>query len=128
MEPRIQPLHYDYTEFALAKAFFFRAWCEFARERGALLPIDLSGACKYGSLFMHDLYGGVIEGHYAHQYNRIAGRLVDLSHDASDVGAMREPYSHDPAYFDIPEYRVALIACQPRVDRWVSAYLLETGS
>ncbi|MGZ4978496.1 MAG: transcriptional regulator, partial [Methylobacter sp.] len=85
-------LAYSYERFAQAKVFVFRKWCEQAAERGALAPSDLSGSCKYGSLFMNQVFGGTICGHYEHQYNVIGGRIVDLSHDAIDVGRITNPY------------------------------------
>jgi hypothetical protein len=119
---------YNYTQFAHAKDFVFRMWCALAAERLQRLPQDLSGACKYGSLFMQQIFGGSIEGHYAHQFNRIDTRVVDLSHDALDVSRMRTPYLHDAEYFDIPEYRIALQACGPRVDSWAQAFMREAGA
>lgn len=118
-------LVYSYANFARAKAFVFRKWCEHARACQQPVPLDLSGACKYGSLFMQQVFGGVIEGHYQHQFNRIDGRLVDLGHDAADVGAMRTPYLHEPDYFDLPEQRASLASCRTRVDAWVREFLGE---
>lgn len=118
-------LVYSYEYFALAKVFVFRKWCERAVERGMITPIDLSGACKYGSLFMNRVFGGVICGHYEHQYNIIEGRIVDLSHDAIDVGKMTNPYLHEPDYFAIPEKQAALNLCVPRVELWVMQFLVE---
>lgn len=117
------PIAYSPARFADAKAFVFRLWCELALERQAPVPSDLSGACKYGSLFVQGVFGGVIEGHYAHQFNRIDGRLIDLGHDALDVGRMRNPYLHDADYFLIPEYRDRLARCAPRVEAWVAGFL-----
>ena len=118
-------LDYSYAHFALAKSFVFRKWCDLATERGLVLPVDLSGACKYGSLFMHGVFGGSIRGHYQHQYNHIDGRTVDLSHDAADVGAMGQPYLHEPDYFALPSLRSSLDACVPRVNEWVIEFLIE---
>ncbi len=53
-------LAYSYERFAQAKVFVFRKWCETAAERHALTPTDLSGSCKYGSLFMNQVFGGTI--------------------------------------------------------------------
>lgn len=118
-------LAYSYERFALAKAFVFRKWCERALERGATPPSDLSGACKYGSLFMNQVFGGSICGHYEHQYNLIGGRIVDLSHDALDVGRIGNPYLHEPEFFAIPKKMASLDACLPRVDAWVVQFLEE---
>ena len=116
---------YSYQHFAQAKDFVFRRWGDMAEEGQRLAPTDLSGACKYGSLFTQQIFGGTIQGHYQHQFNRVDGRLVDLSHDARDVGLMLHPYLHEAGYFEIPEYQAQLSACLPRVEAWVAAFLLE---
>ncbi len=118
---------YTTEGFAHAKAFVFQRWCEMAAEQDRPPPGDLSGACKYGSLFVREVFGGVIEGHYAHQFNRLDGRLVDLSHDALDVGRMRQPYLNDADYFRIPEYQLRLDACMPRVQGWVRGFMQAHG-
>ena len=116
-------LPYSYARFAEAKAFFFGKWCDAATDRHESPPHDLSGACKYGSLFMQCVFGGGLRGHYEHQYNFIQGRLVDLSHDAVDVGRMRDPYQHEPTYFDVPELQASLAGCLPRAERWAAEFL-----
>ncbi|GAB6141585.1 hypothetical protein JCM14076_23140 [Methylosoma difficile] len=116
-------LAYSYERFSQSKVFVFGKWCEQANERGIARPDDLSGACKYGSLFVAQVFGGCIRGHYQHQYNHIGGRIVDLSHDALDVGKMDNPYLHEPDYFAIPEKRAALNRCLPRVEAWVSEFI-----
>jgi len=118
-------LAYSYERFAQAKVFVFRKWCEQAADRGAITPTDLSGSCKYGSLFMNQVFGGAIHGHYEHQYNLIGGRIVDLSHDAIDVGRISNPYLHEPDYFAIPEKQASLNGCLPRVEGWVVEFLVE---
>ncbi|MGZ5077117.1 MAG: transcriptional regulator [Methylobacter sp.] len=118
-------LAYSYERFAQAKVFVFRKWCEQAAERGVAPPTDLSGSCKYGSLFMNRVFGGSICGHYEHQYNLIGGRIVDLSHDAMDVGRISDPYLHEPDFFNIPQKQASLNGCLPRVERWVSQFLEE---
>lgn len=120
-------LGYSFTHFAHAKEFAFRMWKDFASERNLPSPIDLSGACKFDSLFVQYVFGGEIEGHYEHQYNRIDGRIVDLSHDSADVGRMHQPYLHEPGFFDIPEQQAALASCRPRAQRWMQAFLVEVA-
>jgi hypothetical protein len=116
-------LAYTYDRFAQAKVFVFGKWCERAIERGTLRPTDLSGSCKYGSLFMNRVFGGSICGHYEHQYNIIGGRIVDLSHDALDVGRIKNPYLHEPDFFAIPEKQASLDRCLPLVERWAVQFI-----
>ena len=70
-------------------------------------------------------FGGTICGHYEHQYNVIGGRIVDLSHDAIDVGRITNPYLHEPGFFAIPEKQASLNGCLPRVGRWVAQFMAE---
>ena len=121
-------LAYSYERFAQAKVFVFRQWCGRAAERHRPPPADLSGACKYGSLFMNEVFGGAIHGHYQHQYNIIGGRIVDLGHDALDVGKISNPYLHEPDFFAIPEKQAALAACLPRVRQWAALFLAEIAA
>jgi hypothetical protein len=125
IDQREAQIPYSHLNFALAKDFVFRMWCDLALERQIAAPDDLSGACKYGSLFVSQVFGGSIEGHYAHQFNRIGGRIIDLSHDARDVGLMHNPYLHDPEYFAIAEYQARLLLCLPRAERWAEDFMRE---
>jgi len=121
--PQTGRLPYTYENFAKAKVFVFGKWRENAVDGKRIQPTDLSGSCKYGSLFMLYVFGGTIRGHYEHQFNFINGRLVDLSHDAVDVGRMSNPYLHEPEYFVIPEFRAALTQCMPRAEQWAEEFL-----
>ena len=118
-------LRYTYENFAHAKLFLFGKWCESAIKRQIAQPTDLSGACKYGSLFMQSVFGGGIRGYFEHQYNFIDGRLVDLSHDAADVGNMNNPYLHESEYFFVPELQVSLAQCLPRSEDWAEEFIEE---
>jgi hypothetical protein len=111
-------------EFDQAKKFVFGKWCERASERGEIAPLDLSRSCKYGSLFMYMVFGGEIQGNYQHQYNFIEGQIIDLSHDAADVIAMREPYHHEAELFGIDEHVASMQTCHPRVEGWVADFML----
>lgn len=121
--PRDARVAYSYTRFAAAKAWFFERWVAWAAEREAVAPQDLSGSCRYGSIFVQAVFGGTICGHYAHQYNLIDGRVVDLSHDALDVGRMRHAYLHEPEYFKLPELQTSLASCRPRAERWAGEFI-----
>ena len=117
---------YSYERFAQAKIFVFRKWCDQAKDRGLLPPADLSGSCKYGSLFMNQSFS-VARYTVIMNINTISsgGRIVDLSHDAIDVGRITNPYLHEPDYFAIPEKRASLNKCLPRVEGWVIEFLAE---
>ncbi len=125
--PRAARRAYTYGAFASAKGWFYLRWSAWSDERGLPPPADLSGSCKYGSLFMQSVYGGGIRGHFAHQYNFIDGRVVDLSHDALDVGRMRQPYLHEPDYFLVPQLQQALAGCAPRALRWAAEFVVDGG-
>jgi hypothetical protein len=112
------------TEMLLARGFVFAKWRERARERGESPPVDLSHSCKYGTLFMRTVFGGVIAGNYQHQFNVIDGRIVDLSDDAADVRRLSFPYDHEPELFGIPEHIASMDGCQARVDTWVAEFRL----
>jgi hypothetical protein len=114
---------YNYGSFAAAKSWMFDQWTDFAAERGLARPVDLSGSCKYGSIFVQSVFGGSIRGHFEHQYNFLGGRLVDMSHDALDVGRMRNPYLHEPEYFNIPELQTSLATCVARAERWADEFV-----
>ncbi len=113
----------DLHELELARTFVYGKWCEFALERGAARPPDLSGSCKYGSLFMRRIYGGIIAGNYQHQYNLIDGRIVDLSQDSADVLALRRPYLHEPELFTTDEHVASMAGCGPRVESWAAEFI-----
>jgi len=121
-------LPYTDENFKAAKVFVFGKWCEEAVGQPDKVPLDLSGACKYGSLFMQRVFGGAIRGHYEHQYNFIEGQRVDLSHEAQDVARMRHPYRHEPSYFLVPELQASLASCLPRAQRWADEFLAEQSA
>jgi hypothetical protein len=77
---------------------------------------------------MQSVFGGAIRGHFEHQYNFIDGRLVDLSHDAIDVGNMSSPYLHEPEYFGVPEVQASLATCIPRSQRWANDFIQGRGA
>jgi len=112
------------AELGLARQFVFTKWLERAHQRGEAVPVDLSHSCKYGTLFMCTVFGGVIAGNYQHQFNIIDDRIVDLSDTATDVLALLRPYFEEPELFYIAEHRASMKACQPRIDEWVREYLL----
>jgi hypothetical protein len=112
------------AEMARARRFVFAKWCERAHERGEAPPVDLSHSCKYGTLFMHTVFGGMIAGNYQHQFNVINGCIVDLSDGAADVLRLAFPYDHEPELFGIAEHMASMDGCQSRVDAWAAEFRL----
>jgi hypothetical protein len=118
------PLILTRAEILLAREFVFVKWCERAQERGEAPPVDLSRSCKYGTLFMHTVFGGTIAGNYQHQFNVIDDRIVDLSDGAADVALLSFPYRHDPDLFGVAEHIASMDGCRPRVDVWAAEFRL----
>ena len=106
-----------------AKRFVLRKWRERSEERGYPRPNDLSGACKFASLFVQQVFGGKLRGNEWHQFVVREGIVIDLAEDVEDVKAMPHPYRHDRSFWNNPEHRESLSSCTPRVKRWVEEFL-----
>ena len=111
-----------------ARALALDHWRERARENGLLEPADLSSACKFCALFAKALFGGSIDGHYEHLFNRIGGEILDLSAASADVGGMDAPYRTDLEFLASEDLHYSLETCIPRVRSWVAAYTAATAS
>jgi hypothetical protein len=72
-------------------------------------PVNLDGSCKFASLFVKIAFGGVVEGAWGHQYNKVGGERVDLS--AEEFSDMQ----HDEEFFGNEEHLDSLRNCLPRV-------------
>lgn len=110
----------------LAKNFFMDKWRERAKETGRSIPTDLSGACKFGSLFAQAVFGGTLQGNYNHQFVVLDnGIRIDLGEDAQDRLSFSDDgewYNHDDAFFNNPEHLESMTSCKPRVQRWVKEW------
>lgn len=114
---------------AQAKVFVLRKWLERAQERGSSLPADLSGSCKFSSMFAQRIFGGEIRGNYDHQYVQLPdGRIIDLNIDAADVSALDDPHHHDSEFWGGPDHVESMASCRPRVDQWVAEFLRQGKS
>ena len=110
----------------LARDFVYDSWCERSRELGyspAFMPSDLSGSCKFSSLFVQRVFGGTVEANYHHCFNRIDGVVIDLNEHAMDVLSMDNPYLHDEVFANDPEFHESLESCLPRVEKWASEFI-----
>lgn len=109
-----------------AKKFILEKWQERAVERKAKMPEDLSGACKFASLFAARVFGGELVGNSNHQFVRLHGEILDLTDGASSFAEWRQkginPYRHDQEFWGNPEHLASMESCLPRVDGWVSAW------
>lgn len=106
--------------------FVYEKWCQRANERNQAQPDDLSYSCKFSSLFIKMIFGGIIEGNEHHQYNVIDGKIWDLSSQSHDVLMLKEKdidaYYHDVYFFANDEHLESLQSCMPRVMGWASEY------
>jgi hypothetical protein len=104
-----------------------QGWKERAIERGQLEPLDLSSSCKFSSALVRTLFGGTIEGTHEHQFNRIAGAIVDINRDAQDVSALRargiDPHQHDRRFIGSRDHIDSMLSCMPRVRVWATRSL-----
>lgn len=117
----------EMTSFVLAR------WRERAAEMTLPEPTDLSGSCRFSSLFVQALHGGSIRGYNDHFHVRLpSGLIVDLNTDAADVRAIRErggdPHWHHRAFMGSREVRESFDTCRPRVERWTSQWLAHRSS
>ncbi len=108
-----------------ARAFAAERWAERAREMGLPAPADMSGACKFNSLFVKAVFGGAVAGHYDHLHNVVDGRVVDLQAGAADVRALADPYRNDPDFLWDDDLAYSLGTCLPRVSAWTQGFLAE---
>jgi len=131
-----------------ARAFVMAKWRERARELGLPDPDDLSGSCRFSSMFAQGIFGGELQGNPAHQFVRLDGEVLDLNADARDVRERRaeweaaqrkarigrrldgrewharDPHAHDRRYWWSMENQEALRRCKPRVDSWTREFIV----
>ncbi len=102
-----------------AKLFLSEKWKERAKELKRPEPTDLSGACKFASLFGKEIFGLDIQGNWGHQFNvTLDGKPLDLlGGQTGDVN-----YLHDKKFFGNPEHSKSIESCKPRVMRWVEEF------
>jgi hypothetical protein len=102
-----------------AKAFLSQKWAARAAELGHPVPTDLSGACKFASLFAQALFGGRIRGNWYHQFNELPSEeILDLT--SGSAGS--DDYTHDPIFWRNTEHIQSLNSCTARVESWVMEF------
>lgn len=107
-----------------AKSFLLNKWHDRAKEWGRDIPNDLSGACKFASLFAQKLFGGKIRGNKNHQFVQLEnGKVIDLTDDSRMVKMLKNPYKHDKDFWENnTEIKKSLKSCEPRVEKWVKEF------
>lgn len=105
-------------------------WRRRAAEREFTEPADLSSSCKFSTLLVMLVFGGVIRGNEHHQFNVINGKTVDINADAADVCALKsrgiDVHAHDPYFFGNEEHLESMRSCVPRAKSWAYDYLHQT--
>mgnify|MGYP006352167655 CR=1 FL=1 len=109
---------------AKARAFVWKKWRERADELGRPEPKDLTGACKFASIFARYVFGGTLRGNADHQFLVLAdGKIVDLTSGSSDVFALEEPYRHSSMWWGNRDHVYSLEAADPRASVWAAEFL-----
>lgn len=107
-----------------AKQFIFDKWQQRAVEYGREeVPFDLSGACKFASLFAQQVFGGNLKGNKLHQFVELENQIIDLTAGSRDVASMPTPYHHDKGFWGNAEHMRSLRSCSPRVSDWANEFL-----
>lgn len=110
----------------LARDFVFQKWCERAGERLLPMPDDLSGSCKFSSLFCAEVFGLKMRGNADHQFCiDEQGSIVDLNAGAADVSRLSDPWRHDPIFWNNRDHRASMQSCRPRVALWLQEFALQ---
>lgn len=115
----------DAMSLSIASSVAREGWNERRAERFLMPSKDMSGSCKFGSLFLRALFGGEIRGNSDHQYVIREGRILDLSAKARDVAQLDDPYGHAADWFNDPDLRDSLESCLPRVVTWITRFETE---
>jgi len=123
------PKHYPVNGLWLdrAKTFLLEGWRERAKEKGKTEPKDLSGACKFASLFALEVFGGELRGNSEHQFVRYnSATILDLTEGSSQSAAWSkagvDPFEHDQDFWLNDEHRDSLESCLPRVEAWLEQW------
>jgi hypothetical protein len=85
-------------------------------------PEDLSGSCKFTSLFAAAVFGGAIDGNFEHQYAVKDGAIIDLNLEAEDVRSLAAPHARDPLFFGSRDHLASMRTCAPRVNAWLAEF------
>jgi hypothetical protein len=118
----------------LASVFVFEMWKSRWREQkndweekvGSTYyidePTDLSGSCKFSSIFAALVFDADIDGNGVHQFAVKKGRIIDLNSGAADVTDMSAPYALDALFFGTRDHIASMTSCMPRILEWVQAF------
>ena len=118
------PIPADPQNVAAARAFCLEKWRERSLQKfpNDAPPVDLAGACKFSSMFASVVFGEDIAGNWHHVFNVLAGEIVDLNAEASDVAGLADPYLVDAEFFEEPEFHESMRSCVARVSNWVEEF------
>lgn len=128
------PLEYNSEHFLTAQAFVMNKWLERFNEKkqgweksiggeyGEKPPQDLSGSCKFSSLFAATVFGGEVQGNEYHQYCVVGKHVIDLNKDAKDVKDLEDPYYHDDYFFGSKDHMESMKHCKDRVNAWLKEF------
>ena len=85
-------------------------------------PDDLSGSCKFTSVFAAVVFDYGIDGNHDHQFAVRKGQVIDLNAGAADVRALSNPYHLDPLFFGSKDHLKSMVSCAPRITAWLTDF------
>ena len=106
-----------------ARLFVFSKWQERAAEKGLAPPVDLSGSCKFSSMFAARVFGLEMAGNWDHQFCLTPeGEVLDLNEGAADIAQLEDAYRHDKEFWLNPDHAESMDSCYPRVKAWLREF------
>ncbi|MBY3155539.1 hypothetical protein HFO56_24750 [Rhizobium laguerreae] len=89
---------------------------------GSAEPQDLSGSCKFSSIFAAIVFDAGIDGNYDHQFAVKKNKIIDLNAGSADVASLSKPYLIDPIFFGSRDHMTTMKSCIPRIVEWLRAF------
>ncbi len=119
----------------LAKKFLMQKWVSRSKEMRNDMPVDLTNACRFASMFAYKVFGGKMRGNWYHQFVQLGKDIIDLT-DSAGVGPHQSeglqkgsvpayvgPHHHDKKFWGNSDHIAKMGSCVPRVEQWVKEFM-----
>lgn len=112
-----------------AKQFALAKWAQRAIEHGNATPNNLSGSCKFCSLFCWFVFGGKLAGNAEHQWvvDNTNG-IIDLtSYSGYQFYSDRSKYKPDRQFWLNGQHLSSLRDCLERSSLWANEFISQNN-